>query len=149
MNAPSPGEPEELRSLTAFPQHDGYSTGDSNVDGNQYYQHQHTTSNNINISTIDAILYQPRLDALLECDANIISYNPFSFTMVFRLRGRNFGMIGIPLLCLLLWDVCWTVMLKDPSTSLAMKITHSLDGLISPLLTPVSFLLVFRLGKYN
>eukprot|EP00571_Detonula_confervacea_P001941 CAMPEP_0172321382 /NCGR_PEP_ID=MMETSP1058-20130122/43206_1 /TAXON_ID=83371 /ORGANISM="Detonula confervacea, Strain CCMP 353" /LENGTH=406 /DNA_ID=CAMNT_0013036875 /DNA_START=61 /DNA_END=1281 /DNA_ORIENTATION=- len=100
------------------------------------------------LSALEAILYKPRLDALLACDANVISYEPFSFLMVFGLRGRNFGMICAPLCGLLLWDICWALTLEtEQTTGLAGVITTSLDGLIAPLLTPVSFLLVFRLGR--
>jgi len=104
------------------------------------------------ISTLEAILHKPRLDALLDCDANIISYDPFSFRMIFALKGRNFGMICAPLFCLLLWDICWALILEEDLileeklSGTAVFIT-SLNGSISPLLTPVSFLLVFRLGR--
>lgn len=102
------------------------------------------------ISTLEAILYKPRLDALLACDGNIISYEPFSFLMVFGIRGRNFRMICAPLCALLLWDALWALTLElesEQSPGLAGALEASLNGLISPLLTPVSFLLVFRLGR--
>lgn len=57
-------------------------------------------------------------------------------------------MIVLPLLGLLVWDLFWGVFLvtyKDP-LEIAEGI-RSIGSLITPILTPVSFLLVFRLGR--
>lgn len=98
------------------------------------------------LPTLDAILHPPRLDALLRCDARLVTYDPYSFAGVLYPRGRNFAMIRGPLLALLLWDVAWAVVSERSPIDVAAT-TASLDGLVTPLLTPVSFLLVFRLGR--
>lgn len=58
-------------------------------------------------------------------------------------------MIALPLATLLLWDVAWALYLVNYSeTSMyARETLQSMEGLITPLLVPVSFLLVFRLGR--
>mmetsp|Transcript_12663 Transcript_12663/g.22738 ORF Transcript_12663/g.22738 Transcript_12663/m.22738 type:complete len:403 (-) Transcript_12663:212-1420(-) len=130
----------ESRGLTASRHDHDYSSITSSHDKEAQNEQKEQT-----LSLLDSISYKPRLDALLNCDANIISYDPFSFSMVFGLRGRNFGMLCAPLLCLLLWDIIWAYLLEEEKAG--PVIITSLDGLISPLLTPVSFLLVFRLGR--
>lgn len=58
------------------------------------------------------------------------------------------SMIVMPLTCLLVWDVIWVIALTSQKPSQTGKdLSNKLDGLVSPLLTPVSFLLVFRLGR--
>mmetsp|Transcript_15417 Transcript_15417/g.33132 ORF Transcript_15417/g.33132 Transcript_15417/m.33132 type:complete len:406 (+) Transcript_15417:111-1328(+) len=139
----------ELQSLTTASRDDNYKSiipADDNDDDHEAQQSERNNNTYRTLSTLEAILYQPRLDALLECDANIISYEPFSFSMVFRSEGRNFAMIRGPLLGLLLWDICWACLLFEGDVD-GPGVISSLDGLISPLLTPVSFLLVFRLGR--
>lgn len=93
----------------------------------------------------ETILNPDRLQALLACDSNVLSYNPESFMMIFRLRGRNLPTIMPPLLLLLIWGAAWGVALSRVEPMRVLLIP--LDELISPLLTPVSFLLVFRLGR--
>jgi len=95
----------------------------------------------------DVLLFERRLDSLRACDINLIPpYNPRSFLMVFGYRGRNISMIIGPLLCLLVWDVFWaTIIHIYPSVGKELEV--NLEGLVSPLITPVSFLLVFRLGR--
>jgi len=119
----------------------------TSIDDTEAQDNGQGEKSNARLSPLDAILYQPRLDALLDCDRNILSYDPFSFHVVFGIRGRNFGMIWVPLLGLLFWDVCWALMLAVDERQQASVMITSLDGLISPLLTPVSFLLVFRLSR--
>ena len=94
---------------------------------------------------IEAVLQQSRLDALTACDANVTSYDPNSFLMIFRCRGRQMPFIIKPLLCLVAWGVTWALIFaRFEHVRLAML---PLNNLITPLLTPVSFLLVFRLGR--
>lgn len=138
----------ELQGLTSSRDDDDYNYN-SIIPSSDNDNEAQNAQKEMDISTLEAILYKPRLNALLDCDANIISYEPFSFSMVFRLRGRNFGMIRAPLLGLLLCDICWGLMLEKEGYDLAWSriILASLDGLVAPLLTPISFLLVFRLGR--
>lgn len=103
---------------------------------------------NTNSVLYDALLAPKRIRALQGCDRNLVSYNATSFWMVFRLKGRHFRMILLPLLSLLLWDLFLGLLLLtygDP-----WNIRHhiqSMEPLVAPILTPVSFLLVFRLGR--
>ena len=94
---------------------------------------------------IDAVLQQSRLDALAECDANVTSYDPNSFLMIFRCRGRQMPFVMKPLLVLIAWGVAWTLLFERVERVRVAMLP--LDDLITPLLTPVSFLLVFRLGR--
>ena len=96
-------------------------------------------------SVADAISDERRLEALSACDANIISYDPTSFLMVFQLRGRNMPVILAPIAWLSAWGCIWAVILGKFASVRAAVLP--LDDLVSPLLTPVSFLLVFRLGR--
>mmetsp|Transcript_5063 Transcript_5063/g.9880 ORF Transcript_5063/g.9880 Transcript_5063/m.9880 type:complete len:394 (+) Transcript_5063:55-1236(+) len=94
---------------------------------------------------IAAILQQSRLDALAACDANVVSYDPGSFLMIFRCRGRQMPFVIKPLLVLVMWGVVWALIFaRFERVRLAML---PLEDLITPLLTPVSFLLVFRLAR--
>lgn len=110
----------------------------------------------------ESILNQDRLEALNVCDTNVISYDPYSYWMIFSVRGRNAKMILKPILFLLLWDSFFIVLfyfLPSIVTRYFIPQGSELDGgardqadilavdLVSPLLTPVSFLLVFRLGR--
>ena len=99
----------------------------------------------------DILLYPPRLKTLLACDSKIIppsEHRRKSFGMVMKIGGRNMSMIAMPLTCLLIWDVIWVIAftLQKPSQK-AKDLSTKLGGLVSPLLVPVSFLLVFRLGR--
>ncbi|KAL3936131.1 MAG: hypothetical protein SGBAC_008486 [Bacillariaceae sp.] len=118
--------------------------------------------NNAQLSkTMKAIVDPDRLEALFEFDAKLVSYEPFSFLMIFRMRGRNFSMLILPLILLGLLDVAWWLVLHHvflPNNTFSGiengEMTEDfragverLDELISPILVPVSFLLVFRLGR--
>jgi predicted membrane chloride channel (bestrophin family) len=99
-------------------------------------------------SLCDELLDPDRIQALQFCDQNLLTYDPFSFGFVFRLRGRNFRMIVLPIMSLVLWDLLWGLLLitaEDPG-GLAPYI-QSMEDLITPILTPVSFLMVFRLSR--
>ncbi|KAG7372285.1 bestrophin, RFP-TM, chloride channel [Nitzschia inconspicua] len=94
------------------------------------------------------LLDPDRIAALQECDQQLLSYDSKSFWLIFRLRGRNFGMITLPLTTLLLWDLFWGLLLltaKDPWG--VTPYIQSMENLITPVLMPVSFLMVFRLGR--
>ena len=111
--------------------------------------------------TIKAILDPDRLEALLDFDAKLVSYEPYSFLVIFRFQGRNFGMLIFPLLILGLLDLVWWYVLHQvllPSNTIRgiengemtedlRARVERLDELVSPILVPVSFLLVFRLGR--
>lgn len=111
--------------------------------------------------TMNAILDPTRLEALLEFDAKLVSYEPFSFLIIFRFQGRNFSMLILPLLLLGLLDVVWWFVfyqvilpnnripgIENGKMNEGLKEqVERLDELMSPILVPVSFLLVFRLGR--
>ena len=94
---------------------------------------------------VKSILDAKRLDALAACDGHIVSYDPKSYLIIFRLRGRNLTHAIKPLACLLIWSILWGVLFSQfPSLQSSML---DVGDLTAPLLTPVSFLLVFRLGR--
>ena len=45
----------------------------------------------------DALLHPPRLEALTACDQELAAYDPRSWRIVFRLRGRNMQSVLAPL----------------------------------------------------
>jgi putative membrane protein len=109
-------------------------------------------------NTMEKILHPDRLAQLQEFDKNILTYQPYSFWIVFWLQGRNFKMIFLPLLLLLIFDVWWCVVLEhflyvdfnDTKGGLSENgrdRLENLESLVSPILIPVSFLLVFRLTR--
>ena len=94
---------------------------------------------------IEAVLQQSRLDSLAACDANVTSYDPNSFLMIFRCRGRQMPFVIKPLLVLMVWGIAWALIFARFEH--VRRAITPLEDLITPLLTPVSFLLVFRLGR--
>ena len=85
---------------------------------------------------IDAVLQQSRLDALAACDANVTSYDPTSFLIIFRCRGRQMPFVMKPLLVLIAWGVAWALIFaRFERVRLAVL---PLEDLITPLLTPVT-----------
>ena len=98
-------------------------------------------------SVVDAILSQDRLNALLACDIGCMQYDPNTWSVVLSLRGRNIQMIAIPLTLLTIWGIFWVVLLSYDQFQNMRDTIGELETLISPLLVPVSFLLVFRLGR--
>ena len=56
---------------------------------------------------VKSILDAKRLDALAACDRHIVSYDPQSYLIIFRLRGRNLVHAIKPLVCLLIWSILW------------------------------------------
>lgn len=96
-------------------------------------------------ATLAAILQSHRLDVLLACDANVVSYDPDAYLpVVFRIYGRNSKLIVKPILLFILWAIAWGSVFEIVP---ALRDYVSDAELVSPLLTPVSFLLVFRLGR--
>lgn len=110
---------------------------------------------------MDAIIHKDRLSAFEAIDSNLLTYNPSSFWIVFRLRGRNLQIIIFPLLFLLILDVVWYFCLtpimqaiddnynfdqQGLSEDIREQVEY-LEKLINPLLFPVSFLLVYRLNR--
>jgi len=101
-----------------------------------------------NVSTHDreAILDSLRIEAFKKCDADVLYYDPANFIQViFQLKGRNMRLIAMPLLLSLLWGILWCILFQyDDSLRDALE---PIEDLVSQLLIPVSFLLVFRLGR--
>jgi putative membrane protein len=108
--------------------------------------------------TMEAILHSDRLSQLQAFDARLVDYEPYSFQVIFRIRGRNLGMLILPLLLLATLDMGWWFLLDrfllvqfDLQNGELSEETRDrieqLDKLISPILVPVSFLMVFRLGR--
>ncbi|KAL7426002.1 hypothetical protein ACHAXM_000261 [Skeletonema potamos] len=110
--------------------------------------------------TLQDILNPARIAALEACDVQPVPYDTYSFSSyIFSLRGRNFSMIITPLLVLLLWGLGWQLLFiflpkgdsyNEIIGSYVSNLQHtisSIDDLISKLITPVSFLLTFRLGR--
>ena len=124
---------------------------DKNVD-------KETTNNNNDVvvciindsSTIhDAIISQDRINSLLACDDQVLTYEPRQWGFLVKCRGRNLRMITMPLVFLTLWEILWICLLsyvENMADNIRSNIAN-LSSLISPLLIPVSFLLVFRLGR--
>lgn len=117
-------------------------------------------SSDILSRTLQDILSPERIAALEAADVNAVPYNPRSFfSYIFTFRGRNFSMTVYPLLALLLWGVGWQLLFifldkgesyneqLNAHVSDLQHLLASIDSLISQLITPVSFLLTFRLGR--
>eukprot|EP00571_Detonula_confervacea_P015979 CAMPEP_0172306774 /NCGR_PEP_ID=MMETSP1058-20130122/7776_1 /TAXON_ID=83371 /ORGANISM="Detonula confervacea, Strain CCMP 353" /LENGTH=455 /DNA_ID=CAMNT_0013018761 /DNA_START=464 /DNA_END=1831 /DNA_ORIENTATION=+ len=101
--------------------------------------------------TLQALLNPSRLAALDAADVAPVPYNTyFFFSHFFHFRGRNLRMILAPLLSLFLWGLGWQLLfvygLKDDVNDV-QEYLASLDYLITPLLTPLSFMLTYRLGR--
>lgn len=96
-------------------------------------------------SAHDDVVAPDRLDALLGCDSGRREYDPDSWRMVFSCRGRYASFWAGPLTALVLWFVAWGLVFEFSEP--AKEWFAPLEGLVGPLLTPVSFLLVFRLGR--
>ena len=104
--------------------------------------------------TMHAILWPLRLSALEAADVAPITYTSCSFfSNVLAIRGRNFSMLVAPLVSLFLWGLGWQLVFRYGSKEEGAYIDDVLDYLVSieslirPLITPLSFLLVFRLGR--
>ena len=121
----------------------------------------HTSySSDILQKTLLDILSPARIAALEACDVKPVPYNAHSFfSYIFTFQGRNFSMTVHPLLALLLWGLGWQLLFifldkgdsfseqLNSNVSDLQHLLSSIDSLISQLITPVSFLLTFRLGR--
>lgn len=106
--------------------------------------------------TMEAILSPNRLAALAAVDVDPIQYATYSFfSCILSVHGRNLPMLITPLLSLLLWGIGWQLLFMyglndehvDDEISGVQEYLASIDDLITPLLTPLSFMLTFRLGR--
>ena len=100
-----------------------------------------------NSTVVESILCPDRLNSLLACDINTLTYDPHKWNVVLALRGRNIQIIALPLGLLTAWGLFWTILLSYDEFNHVRDTIAELEGLIGPLLVPVSFLLVFRLGR--
>mmetsp|Transcript_38309 Transcript_38309/g.92396 ORF Transcript_38309/g.92396 Transcript_38309/m.92396 type:complete len:478 (+) Transcript_38309:290-1723(+) len=107
-------------------------------------------------NTLRSILSPARLAALDSVDVAPVPYNSYSFfSHIMSIHGRNLPMLITPLLSLFLWGLAWQLLffygLKDDNIykeiSDVQEYLASMDDLITPLLTPLSFMLTFRLGR--
>jgi hypothetical protein len=106
--------------------------------------------------TAQAILSPLRLAALEAADVKPVTYNKYSFFAdILVIRGRNITMLVAPLLSLFLWGLGWQLFfLYGPKNEGAytdvtdvQEYLVSIETLVEPLITPLAFLLVFRLGR--
>lgn len=96
-------------------------------------------------SLLEALELPARLEALAKCDAAVTPYDPDSFRIVFALEGRNADAIVWPLALLLIWGIVAASILEAvPGLRDSLV---PIEDVFSPLLTTISFLLVFRLGR--
>ena len=94
------------------------------------------------LTTKEAILHPGRLDALDACDTPVYNYHRYSLLRDFQhCRGRNVGMLVLPLLLLLLWGIVWQLifMYADNGDELKEAIATWWD-LIYPLWIPIGML---------
>ena len=112
------------------------------------------------LETLENIMDPSRLEALSSCDRDVLSYDSYNFfSRVFSIRGRNTRMVLAPLISLFLWGLTWSLLFLrlDSSShynenvsryvSTTQHFFEAKDALITPLLTPLSFLLTFRLAR--
>lgn len=112
--------------------------------------------------TMQAILSPIRLAALDAVDVLPVSYNSYSFfSKIISIRGRNFSMLVSPLIALFIWGLSWQLLFsfgpknkdEDDASFGGVDVTNveeyliSMEPMISPFLTPISFLLVFRITR--
>jgi len=100
-------------------------------------------------TTLDAIISPSRLAALEAADVAPIHYNTYSFfSYILSVRGRNLQMVIPALLALLLFGLGWQLLFfYADGDGEVQEYLASLDELITPLITPLSFMLTFRLGR--
>jgi len=115
--------------------------------------------------TVEAIISPTRLAALEACDVSPMLYEPYNFfSYMPTLHGRNFSMITTPLFVLLLWGLAWQIFFLyalggdarfgtlyaeefgTPTNDFQVVIA-SLQALIDPLVTPISFMMTFRMAR--
>lgn len=105
--------------------------------------------------TLQTLLSPMRL-AALEVDVTPVTYNSYSFfSKILSIRGRNFSMLVTPLISLFFWGLGWLLLFSygPHDEDAIIDVTDvkeylvSIELLITPFLTPISFLLVFRLSR--
>jgi len=118
--------------------------------------HSHSSLSDTGLLTMvdDAILLEPRLAALVACDHKVVKYDATNFlSAVVSWKGRSshfLCMIAFPLFVLLVWATFWILLLNFLDKDAGDQIAESLNNYvfsIDSLMVPVSFLLVFRLGR--
>jgi hypothetical protein len=106
--------------------------------------------------TMKSLLCPLRLTALEAADAAPITYDKYSFfSDILVIRGRNLKMLIAPLASLFLWGLGWQLFFFFGSKSegaytdvaVVQEYLVSIETLVEPLITPLAFLLVFRLGR--
>jgi hypothetical protein len=99
--------------------------------------------------TMKSLLCPFRLTALEAADATPVTYDKYSFFAdILVIRGRNLKMLIAPLASLFLWGLGWQLFFFFGSKSeSAQEYLVSIETLVEPLITPLAFLLVFRLGR--
>jgi hypothetical protein len=135
MSHSASSAPEEgcssSKATTSLPQHDEYTDS---------YER-----------TLQSILCPSRLHALDSSDVPPIPYNTYSFfSYIATIHGRNFSMLLAPLVLLFLWGLGWWIIFYYDwidSNGAFQEYMASQSGLVNPLVTPLSFLMTFRLGR--
>lgn len=115
------------------------------------YEDAGSATTSIYEKTLQSILSSSRLDALKSSDVPPVPYNTYSFfSYILSFHGRNFSMLVAPLILLLLWGIGWWLIFfhgwidMDGTFQAYMA---SQTSLVDPLITPLSFLMTFRLGR--
>lgn len=103
--------------------------------------------------TVQAILCPKRLNALSSSDIPPIPYNRYSFfSYLVSIHGRNFSMLVAPLILLFLWGLGWWIIfdsnwIEIEAMNAFQERMATQNGLVNPLLTPLSFLMTFRMAR--
>ncbi len=101
--------------------------------------------------TLQSILCPTRLHALSSTDVPPIPYNRYSFfSYLVSIHGRNFSMLVAPIMLLFLWGLAWFILFDSnwiDSEGTFQQRMATQTGLVNPLLTPLSFLMTFRMAR--
>lgn len=136
--------------------HSSKSHHESQIVAESIIDHSHSGLKDTRLWTLvdDGILSEPRLAALVACDHKVVKYEATNFlSAVVSWKGRSshfLCMIAAPLFVLLVWATFWILLLQFLGKSSGDQIAESLNNYvfsIESLMVPVSFLLVFRLGR--
>ena len=120
----------------------------SRLDSNVEYDND-TEVDSVFERTLRDILNPSRLAALDAVDVSPIPYNTYSFfSYILSVKGRNLPMLVVPLISLFLWGLGWRLLFafgKDnEQINNIQGYLADIDELVTPLLTPLSFLMTFR-----